>query len=120
MNAEYRSGKIGEAIIEGFKAGLAEPSPILVEKFRNIFKEVSEMKINFDAATKDFIRDVKRHLETSDFSPVLLKAIYDAIDSHEPKIRDTVGYFFSLAGIKDGMTVTLPLGDKESNHEANT
>ena len=66
------------------------------------------MKINFDVATKDFIRDVKQYLEKSTFSPVLLKSIYDAIDSHEQEIKDTVGYFFSLAGIENGMTVTVP------------
>ena len=65
------------------------------------------MKINFDAATKDFIRDVKQYLKKSTFSPVLLKSIYDAIDSHEPKIKDTVGYFLSLAGIEDGMTIKM-------------
>jgi hypothetical protein len=66
------------------------------------------MKISFEQITKNFISDVKQYLEKSTFEPMVLKAVYKAIDSHEAEIKDSVQKYFSLAGIEDGMTITLP------------
>ena len=65
------------------------------------------MTFNLEQCTKDFIRDVKKYLGKSTFEPIILSAVYKAIDSHEADIKDAVRYYVSLAGIEDGMIINV-------------
>lgn len=65
------------------------------------------MKISFEQITKDFVRDAKRYLEKSTFEPVLLRSIFNAIDNHDPDIKNAVRNYFALCGIEDGMNINI-------------